>query len=60
MGNFKRLHVWQLAKNMAVTVYKITDSVYYNKDFSLKDQIRRSSVSIPSNIAKGDNLDTDK
>jgi four helix bundle protein len=60
MGNFQKLRVWHLAKDLAVTVYKITDSVYYNKDFSLKDQIRRSSVSIPSNIAEGDNLDTDK
>ncbi|HUX57586.1 MAG TPA: four helix bundle protein [Bacteroidales bacterium] len=60
MGNFKKLHVWQNAKDLAVNVYKLTDSVYFNKDFGLKDQIRRSSVSISSNIAEGDNLDTDK
>ncbi len=60
MGNFKKLLVWQNAKDLAVNVYKLTDSVNYNKDFGLKDQIRRSSVSIPSNIAEGDNLDTDK
>jgi four helix bundle protein len=60
MGNFKKLMVWQKAKDLAVNVYKLTDSVPFKKDYGLKDQIRRSSVSIPSNIAEGDNLDTDK
>jgi len=60
MGNFKKLHVWQKAKDLAVNIYKLTDSGYFIKDFGLKDQIRRSSVSISSNIAEGDNLDTDK
>ncbi len=60
MGNFKELHVWQKAKDLAVKVYKLTDSGHFIKDFGLKDQIRRSSVSISSNIAEGDNLDTDK
>jgi four helix bundle protein len=60
MGNFRQLNVWQKSKDLAVNVYKLTDSCNFNKDFGLKDQIRRSSVSIPSNIAEGDNLDTDK
>jgi four helix bundle protein len=60
MGNFKKLIVWQKAKDLAVKIYKLTDSREFIKDFGLKDQIRRSSVSIPSNIAEGDNLDTDK
>ena len=60
MGNFKELHVWQKAKDLAVKVYKLTDSGHFIKDFGLKDQMRRSSVSIPSNIAEGDDLDTDK
>ena len=60
MGNFRNLMVWQKAKDLAVNIYRLTDSTIFNKDFSLKDQIRRASVSIPSNIAEGDNLDTDK
>jgi four helix bundle protein len=60
MGNFKELRVWQLSKDLAVRIYKLTQSSAFSKDFGLKDQIQRSAVSIPSNIAEGDNLDTDK
>ena len=60
MGNFKKLFVWQKSKDLAVNIYKLTESGPFIKDFGLKDQMRRSSVSIPSNIAEGDNLDTDK
>jgi four helix bundle protein len=60
MGNFKKLLVWQLAKDLAVRIYKLTQSPAFLKDHGLKDQIQRAAVSIPSNIAEGDNLDTDK
>ena len=60
MGNFQKLHVWQLAKKLAVKIYKLTSSPIFSKDFGLKDQIQRSAVSIPSNIAEGDELETDK
>ena len=60
MGNFKNLRVWQLAKELAVNIYKMTQHPAFSKDYGLKDQIQRAAVSIPSNIAEGDNLDTDK
>ena len=60
MGNFKELKVWQQSKDLAVNIYKLTDEGNFFKDFGLRDQMRRSSVSVPSNIAEGDNLDTDK
>ena len=60
MGNFKKLLVWQKAKDLAVQVYKMTNSGSFVNDFGLKDQMRRSAVSIPSNIAEGDTLDTDR
>lgn len=41
-------------------IYKLTARREFLKDFGLKDQIQRSSVSIPSNIAEGDELETDK
>jgi four helix bundle protein len=60
MGNFRKLNVWQKAKDLSVSVYMLTDSGLLGKDYGLKDQMRRASVSIPSNIAEGDNLATDK
>jgi four helix bundle protein len=51
MGNFQKLRVWQLAKELAVKIYKLTQSPTFSKDFGLRDQIQRSAVSIPSNIA---------
>ncbi|MBW2635765.1 MAG: four helix bundle protein [Deltaproteobacteria bacterium] len=58
MGKFQDLKVWQRAKELAVYVYRITEKGKFVKDFSFKDQIRRASVSIPSNIAEGDELGT--
>jgi four helix bundle protein len=52
--------VWQRARDLAVYVYKITDQEGFATDFGLKDQIRRAAVSVVSNIAEGDELDTDK
>jgi four helix bundle protein len=62
MGNkgFRELKVWQKGKDLAVEIYKLTNEGNFAKDFGLKDQIRRSVVSISSNIAEGDERDTDK
>ena len=60
MGNFHKLRVWQLAKDLAVKIYKMTRQKEFSKDFGLKDQIQRSAVSIPSNISEGDELDSNK
>ena len=60
MGNFQELRVWQRAKALAVFIYKLTGRGAFVKDYGLKDQIRRAAVSVPSNIAEGDELNTDK
>lgn len=60
MGNFKELKVWQKSKDLAVYLYNITDKGMFSKDFGLRDQTQRSAVSIPSNIAEGDELGSDK
>lgn len=60
MGDFRKLLVWQKAKEIAVKIYQLTKTQSISKDFGLKDQIQRSAVSIPANIAEGDELGTDK
>lgn len=57
---FKDLAVWQKAKDLAVSVYKVSDDRSQGMDFGLRDQIRRSAVSVASNLAEGDERDTDK
>ncbi len=60
MGKFQDLKVWQRAKDLAVYIYKLTGEKPFAQDFSLRDQIRRAAVSIPSNIAEGDDLGSNK
>ncbi len=60
MGKFRDLKVWQKAVDVAVDIYKITKVGAISKDFSLIDQMRRSAVSVASNIAEGDELMSDK
>ncbi|OGK15421.1 hypothetical protein A2690_05190 [Candidatus Roizmanbacteria bacterium RIFCSPHIGHO2_01_FULL_39_12b] len=51
--DFKDIEIWNISKKLSVKIYKICLSGRLNRDFGLKDQICRSSVSIPSNIAEG-------
>jgi four helix bundle protein len=60
MGNFEELRVWQRAKELAIFLYKLSGQGTFAKDWGLRDQIRRASVSIASNIAEGDELGTDR
>ncbi len=52
-NSFEDLPVWKEAKDLAVLLYKMTSRGKLSKDFGLKDQIQRSSISISSNIAEG-------
>jgi four helix bundle protein len=60
LGKFQNLKVWQRAKDLAVHLYILTGKGSFAKDYNLRDQIRKAGVSIPSNIAEGDELSTDK
>jgi four helix bundle protein len=61
MSNFENLKVWHRAVQLAVSIYNLTGkNKYFQKDFGLKDQMRRAAISISSNISEGDELGTDK
>lgn len=45
--------VWQKAREVSVKVYRVSSNGEFSKDFGLKDQIRRASVSVLSNISEG-------
>ncbi len=57
---FQELLVWQRGRELAVLVYQLTSSNHFPRDYSLRDQMRRAAISIPSNIAEGDERETDK
>ncbi len=52
--------IWQESKDLAVTIYKLSNEGKLSKDFGLRDQIRRAAVSISSNIAEGEEAGFDK
>lgn len=53
MKSYKRLIVWQRSIELVNEVYRITKDLPESEKFGLMSQMRRSAVSIPSNIAEG-------
>ncbi|MBK6932413.1 MAG: four helix bundle protein [Saprospirales bacterium] len=60
MGKFKDLRVWADAMDLTAEIYRITQLAPFNKDYAFLNQIRRAAVSIPSNIAEGDERGTNR
>jgi four helix bundle protein len=60
MHNYKELKVWQNSRKLVKEVYLLTLSIPDQEKFGLTNQIRRSAVSIPSNIAEGAGRGTTK
>ena len=57
---FEQLRVWQESMDVVDEIYTLIRAGELAKDFDLRSQMRRAAVSIPSNIAEGDELDTNK
>ncbi|MES2543510.1 MAG: four helix bundle protein [Bacteroidota bacterium] len=53
MNSYRDLIVWQKSMNLVTLIYKQTNKFPDDEKFGLTSQIKRSSVSIPSNIAEG-------
>lgn len=50
---FEDLESWKKARQLTKKIYEATAEGSFTRDFGLKDQIRRASISILSNIAEG-------
>ena len=59
-GDYKNLETWQLSVQLVKKIYKTTKHFPREELFSLCDQIKRSAISIPSNIAEGYGRDSIK
>jgi four helix bundle protein len=53
VSRFEEIGAWQTARALTRTVYGLTANGTFSRDFGLKDQMQRASVSIMSNIAEG-------
>ena len=53
--SFRDLNVWKLGKKIVIDVYRITKTFPNDELYGLVGQMRRASLSIPSNIAEGFN-----
>jgi four helix bundle protein len=53
LQSFEEIEAWQKAKELTRGIYAVSNKGAFSKDFGLRDQIRRASVSIMSNIAEG-------
>jgi four helix bundle protein len=50
---FEEIEAWKKARKLTKRIYELSGQGAFAKDFGLKDQIRRASVSVMSNIAEG-------
>lgn len=59
-GNYTELRAWKQAVDLVLDVYRTTQNFPKAELYGLSDQIRRSAVSVPSNIAEGKGRSSDR
>lgn len=60
VNRFEDLEVWQKAMNIASEIFVLIQEDKFSKQYSLKDQITRASISMSNNIAEGFEYDNRK
>ena len=60
MHNLKELKIWNKAVDLSVEVYKATSNFPKEEIYGLTSQIKRSAVSVPSNISEGAGRNSNK
>jgi len=56
---FEEIEAWKTSRQLTNMVYELGNQTGFNRDFGLRDQIRRAGVSVMSNIAEGFESRTD-
>ena len=59
-GTYADLEVWQAAMELVVKIYEVTKRFPKDEMYGLTSQLRRASVSVPSNIAEGKGRSSDR
>lgn len=59
IARFEEIEAWKTARQLANLIYRLSEQGSFARDYGLKDQIRRASVSAMSNIAEGFESRTD-
>ena len=57
---FEDIQAWQKARGVSLSIYKLSETGDFGKDFDLRRQIRRSALSIMANIAEGQGRRSDR
>jgi four helix bundle protein len=57
---FEELGVWKQSMELCACIYELTNKGLFSKDYALKDQVRKSAISVPSNISEGFERDSKK
>jgi four helix bundle protein len=60
VNRFEELEAWRKARELARSVYQLTEDGRFSRDYGLRDQMRRAGVSIMANIAEGFSRKSDK
>lgn len=58
--SFRELIIWQKSFSLVIDIYKLTEQLPKDEIFGLSSQLRRCAVSIPSNIAEGQQRNNSK
>ena len=58
--DYRNLDVWQRSRDLAVEVCKATMAPEFRREWAFRDQMRRAALSVPSNIAEGNERGSDR
>src|SRR5687767_6366382 len=53
MADFRKLHVWRVAQEIAIEAHRITSRMHGVRSSALRDQLMRAAMSVPTNIVEG-------